>query len=129
MYNELSSGIKSSITRSITKAFEIYMTNISWDEELFNIEDFVKSWQLYIVESATWFEKVPKVIKESPEFHEEIALKINASIEKILSEPVNEDLIASIEIMQDKLGTQYKYGCKAEALYVESLLKEMQKQA
>ncbi|SDN23002.1 hypothetical protein SAMN05518871_10433 [Psychrobacillus sp. OK028] len=129
MYNELSSGIKSSITRSITKAFEIYMTNISWDEELFNIEDFVKSWQLYIVESATWFEKVPKEIKESPEFHEEIALKINASIEKILSEPVNEDLIASIEIMQDKLGTQYKYGCKAEALYVESLLKEMQKQA
>lgn len=129
MYNELSSGIKSSITRSITKAFEIYMTNISWDEELFNIEDFVKSWQLYIVESATWYEKVSQEVKESPEFHEEIALKINASIEKILSEPVNEDLIASIEILQDKLGTQYKYGCKAEALYVESLLKEMQKQA
>ncbi|MEK3978733.1 hypothetical protein MKY37_06495 [Psychrobacillus sp. FSL K6-2836] len=129
MYNELSSGIKSSITRSITKAFEIYMTNINWDEELFTIEDFVKSWQLYIVESATWFEKVPQEVKESPEFHEEIALKINASIEKILSEPVNEDLIASIEIMQEKLDTHFKYGCKAEALYVESLLKEMQKQA
>ena len=129
MYNELSSGIKSSITRSITKAFEIYMTNINWDEELFTIEDFVKSWQLYIVESATWFKKVPQEVKESPEFHEEIALKINASIEKILSEPVNEDLIASIEIMQEKLDTHFKYGCKAEALYVESLLKEMQKQA
>ena len=129
MYNELSSGIKSSITRSITKAFEIYMTNIRWDEELFNIEDFVKSWQLYIVESATWIEKVPQEVKENPKFHEELALKINASIEKILSEPVNEELIASIENMQDKLDTQFKYGCKAEALYVESLLKEMQKQA
>jgi len=128
MYNELSSGIKSSITRSITKAFELYMANINWDEEKFSIEDFVKSWQLYIVESASWFEKVPQKVKESPEFHEEIALKINASIEKILSEPVHEDLIASIEIMQDTLNTQLKYGCKAEALYVESLLKEMQKQ-
>ncbi|MEK3952480.1 MULTISPECIES: hypothetical protein [Psychrobacillus] len=128
MYNELSAGIKSSITRSITKAFEIYMTNIKWDEELFSIEDFVKSWQVYIVESATWFQKVPQEIKESPEFHEEIALKINTIIEKILSEPINEELIASIEIMQEKLDTHFKYGCKAEALYVEALLNEMQKQ-
>lgn len=37
--------------------------------------------------------------------------------------------IKSIEIMQHKLDSQFKYGCKAEALYVESLLKEMQKQA
>ena len=128
MYNELSAGIKSSITRSITKAFEIYMTNIKWDEELFSIEDFVKSWQVYIVESATWFQKVPQEIKESQEFHEEIALKINTIIEKILSEPINEELIASIEIMQEKLDTHFKYGCKAEALYVEALLNEMQKQ-
>jgi len=128
MYNELSSGIKSSITRSITKAFEIYMTNIKWNEELFNIEDFVKSWQLYIVESATWYEKVSQEVKESPDFHEEIALKINATIEKTLAEPVNEDLIASIEILQNNLNTHFKYGCKAEALYVEALLKEMQKQ-
>ena len=129
MYHELPTGIKSSITRSISKAFELYMAKIGWDEKLFSIEDFIKSWQSYIQESATWYEKVPLEVKESQGFHEEIANKINATIEKILSEPVHEDLIASIETKQDKLNTHYKYGCKAEALYVESLLKEMEKQA
>ena len=129
MYHELPTGTKSSITRSISKAFELYMAKIGWDEKLFSIEDFIKSWQSYIQESASWYEKVPLEVKESQEFHEEIANKINATIEKILSEPVHEDLIASIETKQDKLNTHYKYGCKAEALYVESLLKEMEKQA
>jgi len=129
MYHELPTGTKSSITRSISKAFELYMAKIGWDEKLFSIEDFIKSWQSYIQESASWYEKVPLEVKESQEFHAEIANKINATIEKILSEPVHEDLIASIETKQDKLNTHYKYGCKAEALYVESLLKEMEKQA
>jgi len=129
MYHELSTGTKSSITRSISKAFELYMAKIGWDENLFSIEDFIKSWQSYIQESASWYEKVPLEIKESQEFHEEMANKINATIEKILSEPVHEDLIASIEMKQNELNTHYKYGCKAEALYVESVLKEMQKQA
>ena len=129
MYHELPTGTKSSITRSISKAFELYMARIGWNEKLFSIEDFIKSWQSYIQESASWYEKVPLEVKESQEFHEEIANKINATIEKILSEPVHEDLIASIETKQEKLNTHYKYGCKAEALYVESLLKEMEKQA
>ncbi len=129
MYHELPTGTKSSITRSISKAFELYMAKIGWDEKLFSIEDFIKSWQSYIQESASWYEKVPLEVKESQEFHAEIANKINATIEKILSEPVHEDLIASIETRQEKLNTHYKYGCKAEALYVESLLKEMEKQA
>ena len=129
MYHELPTGTKSSITRSISKAFELYMAKIGWDEKLFSIEDFIKSWQSYIQESASWYEKVPLEIKESQEFHEEMANKINATIEKILSEPVHEDLIASIEMKQNELNTHYKYGCKAEALYVESVLKEMQKQA
>lgn len=129
MYNDLSSGIKSSITRSISKAFELYMAKIGWDEDSFTMEDFVKSWQGYITESASWYDKVPLEVKESTEFHEEIANKINASIEKILAEPVHENLIASIELMQNELNTHYKYGCKAEALYVESVLKELEKQA
>ncbi len=129
MYQELSSGIKSSITRSITKAFELYMAKIGWDENLFSIEDFVKSWQSYIQESASWYDKVPLELKESQEFHEEIANKINVTIEKILSEPVHEDLVASIEMKQNELNTHYKYGCKAEALYIESLLKDLEKQA
>jgi len=129
MYNDLSSGIKSSITRSISKAFELYMAKIGWNEDSFTMEDFVKSWQEYITESASWYDKVPLEVKESTDFHEEIAKKINASIEKILAEPVHEDIIASIEVMQNKLNTHYKYGCKAEALYVESVLKELEKQA
>lgn len=128
-YKDLSAGIKSSITRSISTAFELYMAKIGWDEESFNMENFIKEWQVYISETASWYEKVPVELKESTEFHEEIAKKINATMEKILSEPVSEDLIASIEIMQESLNTHYKYGCKAEALYVQSVLKDLQNRA
>ena len=47
-------------------------------------------------------------------------------IDKILNEPPSEDQIARIEIMQEKLDTHYDYACKAEAAYVESILKEKQ---
>lgn len=129
MYKDLSSGIKSSITRSISTALEQYMAKISWNEELFSVEDFIRSWRAYISENAAWFEKVSDDVKESLEFHEEIAKKMNATMEKMLAEPVPDELATTIENMQQTLKTQYKYGCKAEALYVENVLKEMQKQA
>jgi predicted house-cleaning noncanonical NTP pyrophosphatase (MazG superfamily) len=127
MYKDLSSGIKISISRSISTVFELYMTKIGWEEDLFKMEDFMEYWKNYIEQSASWFDKVPMDVKESYEFHEEIAKKINATIEKMLTEPVSEELVVSIEILQEILNTHFQYGCKAEALYVESRLKEMKK--
>lgn len=127
MYKDLSSGIKISISKSISTVFDSYMTKIGWEEDLFKMADFMDYWKNYIEQSASWFDKVPMDIKESNEFHKEIANKINATIEKMLTSPVSNELVATIENMQKTLNTQFQYGCKAEALYVELLLKEMKK--
>ncbi|BDH60641.1 hypothetical protein MTP04_07710 [Lysinibacillus sp. PLM2] len=124
MYKDLSSGVKISITRSITTSFESYLASIGWDEDKFSMEDFVQYWQTYFTENAAWFEKIPHEVLVSTEFHEEVAKKIDDVIGKILSEEPTKKQIDSIEKMQKQLGTNYTYGCKAEAAYVEQLLKD-----
>ncbi|RKJ35985.1 hypothetical protein D7X33_38245, partial [Butyricicoccus sp. 1XD8-22] len=113
-----------SITRSITTSFESYLASIGWDEDKFSMEDFVQYWQTYFTENAAWFEKIPHEVLVSTEFHEEVAKKIDDVIGKILSEEPTKKQIDSIEKMQKQLGTNYTYGCKAEAAYVEQLLKD-----
>lgn len=54
MYKGLSSGVKISITRSISTSFESYLASIGWDEDKFSMEDFVASWQKYFTENAAW---------------------------------------------------------------------------
>lgn len=124
MYKELSSGVKISITRSITTSFESYLASISWDEDKYSIEEFVANWQKYFTENAAWFDKVPQEVLLNPEFHEEIANKINEVIEKVLNEKPTKKQLESIDQMQKQLGTNYTFDCKAEAAYVEQLLKE-----
>ncbi|WP_332650635.1 hypothetical protein [Lysinibacillus sp. 54212] len=124
MYKELSSGVKISITRSISTSFESYLASIGWDEEKFSMEDFVASWQKYFTENAAWFDKVPQEILIDPQFHEEVAKKMDEVIEKVLNEKPTKKQIESIEKMQQQLGTNYSFDCKAEAAYVEGLLKE-----
>ena len=97
MYKGLSSGVKISITRSISTSFESYLASIGWDEEKFSMEDFVASWQKYFTENAAWFDKVPQEVLMSTEFHEEIAKKIDEVIAKILSEKPTKKQIESIE--------------------------------
>jgi len=126
MYKSLPSGVKSSITRSISTVFENYMASIEWDENRYSMEGFIDAWRTYINESATWTDKVSQENKQHPDFHEEVAKKMNQVIDKILNEPPSEEQIARIEIMQEKLNTHYDYACKAEAAYVESILKEKQ---
>lgn len=123
MYKQLSSGVKISITRSISTSFEAYLANIGWDEDKFSMEDFMKNWQKYFTENAAWFDKVPLEILNHPEFHEELAKKIDEVIAKILSEEPTAKQVKSIEALQKELGTDYTYDCKAEAAYVEQLLK------
>ncbi|MCM3744152.1 hypothetical protein M3193_08355 [Sporosarcina luteola] len=124
MYNDLSPNIKSSITRSITQTFEQYMADIGWDEELYDIEDFIDSWREYITTKALWYTSIPDDVKTEPKFHEDLAQRINEVIQRILSEPPSEEQIANIQIMQEKLDTHLTYDCKAEAVYVEALLRD-----
>lgn len=124
MYNDLSPNIKSSITRSITQTFEQYMSDIQWEEDLYDIEDFIESWREYITTKALWYTKIPDDMKRAPKFHEDLAQRINEVIQRVISEPPSEEQIANIEIMQDKLNTHFTYDCKAEAVYVETQLKD-----
>ncbi|WP_438315064.1 hypothetical protein [Sporosarcina sp. FA9] len=123
MYKDLSPNLKISITRSITQTFEQYMSDIAWSEDKFRIEDFVSSWQQYITTKALWYTEIPDDIKLNPGFHEELAVRINEIIDRILQDPPTDEQIATIQMMQEKQGTHYEYDCKAQAAYVEGLLK------
>lgn len=123
MYNNLSPNLKSSITRSITQTFEQYMESIGWSESKFSIENYMLSWREYITSKALWYSEIEDAIKTSPVFHEELAVRINEVITRILEEPPTEEQIATIQVMQEKYDTHYTYDCKAEAVYIERLLK------
>lgn len=127
MYKKLSQGVKISISRSISTAFEQYLASIGWDEDKFSMEDFIAKWQDYFTENAAWFDMVPQEVLLSSEFHEEVAKKMDEIIAKILNEEPTKKQVDSIEKMQKELGTNYTYGCKAEAAYVEQLLKDQLK--
>ncbi|MGM9926937.1 MAG: hypothetical protein ACI35P_03210 [Bacillus sp. (in: firmicutes)] len=129
MLKNLSPGVKISISRSISTAFEQYMNSIEWQEERADIEVFVMKWREYINESASWYEKVDDTLKNDPDFHAELADKINQMIHKILSEPPTEAQIAEIEELQGQVQTkEYVYSCRAEARYViEQLQNELKK--
>ncbi|WP_404427510.1 hypothetical protein LG296_04460 [Ureibacillus chungkukjangi] len=127
MYKQLSSGVKISITRSISTSFESYLASIGWNEDKFSMDEFVANWQKYFTENAAWYDKVPQDVLLSPEFHEELAQRIDEVIAKILSEKPTKKQIDSIEKMQKALGTNFTYECKAEAAYVEQQLKEQLK--
>lgn len=126
MYKQLSSGVKISITRSISFTYEAYMASIGWDEKKYDFNDFIAQWQNYVLTNAAWYDKVPQDILRNPKFQEELANKINEVIMKLLSQEPTEKQVAKIEAMQKELGTSYEYGCKAEATYVEQLLQQAQ---
>lgn len=125
MLKNLSPGVKISISRSISTAFEQYMNSIQWNENKADIGMFVRNWREYIVHNASWYEKVDPSIKADPIFHEELATKINQTIDKILSEKPTEEQMAEIDQLQKQANTkEYSYSCRAEARYVIDLLKE-----
>ena len=124
MYKQLSSGVKISITRSISTSFEAYLASIGWDEEKFSMEDYMVSWQTYFKDNAAWIDKIPADVLLSSEFHAEIAKKMDEVIAKILNEAPTDKQVAAIAKLQKELGTDYKFDCKAEAAYVEQLLKD-----
>ncbi|MGE7020718.1 hypothetical protein [Solibacillus cecembensis] len=124
MYKQLSSGVKISITRSISTSFESYLASIAWEEDKFSMEDFMVSWQSYFKDNAAWIDKVPQEVLLSTEFHEEIAKKIDEVMTKILNEAPTAKQKTEIAKLQKTLGTNYTFECKAEATYIEQLLKD-----
>ncbi|OCS83300.1 hypothetical protein [Caryophanon tenue] len=123
MYKDLSSGIKSSITRSINISLESYFAEIEWDENRFSMEDVVTYWRKYSEENAAWFDKVSEEVRGSQAFHEELARKINDSLEKMLNEQPTAEQVEALEALQKEHGTNYDYGCKAEAAFIEQKLR------
>ncbi|MCH4826857.1 MAG: hypothetical protein N2C11_07260 [Planococcus sp. (in: firmicutes)] len=126
MYKSLSPGVKSSITKSISKVFERYMAQIEWQEQKFQLADFMNAWKAYIENEAKWYKQVSEEVKVAPEFHESIAEKINHTIDRILKEPPSENQVARIENKQEYLQTSYDYACRAEADFVESKLNSIE---
>lgn len=127
MLKDLSAGIKISITRSITTAFEQYMEKISWDENKYDLSNFIKEWRTYINNHSTWFAKVDEQIKNNPRFHEDLAIKINETIEKIINEEPTEEQIQKLNELQKKFKKEITYSCKAEAKYlIETLEKQLE---
>lgn len=128
MFKDLSPGIKISITRSITTAFEQYMSRIDWNESKMDLNSFVADWREYIQNQASWFDKLESDIKNSPDFHQQLAEKINETIEKILSEKPTKVQMEQIEALQKEVREEYNYSCKTEAKYViEKLKKKLSK--
>jgi hypothetical protein len=118
MLNQLSSGTKISITRSIKTAFEHYMAKIDWHEDKYSILDFIEEWRKYINENASWYNNLDEKTKNDPQFHQDLAVKINETIEKLLSEEPTEEQINLIDSLQEELGTDVSYSCKTEAKYL-----------
>lgn len=118
MFKDLASGIKISISRSITTSFEQYMSRIGWDENKFSVEDFIKEWKEYIETSASWYGQISDDIKADPVFHEELAAKINETITKIFKEAPTQAQIDEIENLQKKHDREFDYSCKMEAKYL-----------
>ncbi len=128
MYKDLSPGVKISISRSISTSFEQYMNKIGWNEDKFNLQEFVDSWKDYITNHASWYAQLSDETKADPEFHEQLAGKINKTIEKILSEEPSKEQMEEIEHLQAEIGEEYNYSCKTEAKQLIEKLKKRTKQ-
>jgi hypothetical protein len=118
MYKDLSPGIKISISRSISTAFEQYMAKINWDESKFNLQDLVDTWKTYIIASSAWYAQIDDSLKDNEEFHEELAAKINEVVEKLFSEKPTDGQIKALNELEKHLNKELVYSCKLEAKYL-----------
>jgi hypothetical protein len=118
VFKDLAPGVKISISRSISKSFEQYMSRIGWDENEFHLENFIKEWREYIIKSSSWYGQISDEIKNDAVFHEELAVKINETINKILNEEPTQEQIEEIERLQEKQGKEINFSCKMEAKYI-----------
>ena len=84
MYKQLPHGVKIGITRSIVVSFEKYMKEIEWNEEKFDMQQFVEQWKQYLYTKSTWVNKVDDELKGHPDFHQALAMKVNEKLTSLL---------------------------------------------
>ncbi|EMA6345187.1 hypothetical protein ACO11K_004070 [Bacillus cytotoxicus] len=91
MYKQLPHGVKIGITRSIVASFEQYMKDIEWNAEKFDMQQFVEQWKQYLYTRSTWLHKVDRELKEHPDFHQALAMRVNEKINELINEEPTEE--------------------------------------
>ncbi|MFJ8242314.1 hypothetical protein [Bacillus tropicus] len=120
MYKQLPHGVKIGITRSIVVSFEKYMKDIEWNEENFDMQQFVEQWKQYLYTKSTWIDKVDDELKGHPDFHQALAMKVNEKINEFINEKSSEEQIEQLKRNKMKHAEEM---CKLEAEYhIERLL-------
>lgn len=114
MYKQLPRGVKIGITRSIVSSFEKYMKEIEWNEEKFDILQFVEQWKQYLYTKSTWITKVDDELKEHPDFHQALAMKVNEKINEIINEKPTEE---QLELLKKHNVEHADEMCRFEAQY------------
>lgn len=128
VFKGLPHGVKISISRSIKAAFEKYMEKIEWNEDQFNMLQFINFWKEYAKENSTWNQNLDASLLNDHTFHEELAAKINETIEKVLSEEPTAEQIEELERLIKEQGIKdLTYSCKLEAQYYINSLKNKEK--
>ncbi|KIQ93738.1 hypothetical protein LH47_02167 [Anoxybacillus thermarum] len=129
MLKQLSHRMKMNMTLSIKKVFERYMATIGWDETKYDAAELMEQWRHYLYNEATWFSELDDAVKSNPEFHEQLANRINEIIGQLVNEPPTDEQIAEINRLVERLGIEdFPYGCKLEAKYhIERLQQELKK--
>ncbi|PFW58361.1 hypothetical protein COE58_08550 [Bacillus cereus] len=114
MYKQLPHGVKVGITRSIVASFEQYMKEIEWNEEKFDMQQFVEQWKQYLYTKSTWINKVDDELKGHPDFHQALAVKVNEKINELINEEPTEE---QLKILKDNKINNIDDFCKLEAAY------------
>ncbi|MGG3955405.1 hypothetical protein ABEV15_01640 [Bhargavaea massiliensis] len=129
MLKQLPHRMKMNMTLSIKKVFERYMASIGWDETKYNAATLMEQWRHYLYNEATWFAELDDTIKTNPQFHEQLAARINEIIEQLVNEPPTDEQIAEINRLVERLGIDdFPYSCRLEAKYhIERLQQELKK--
>jgi hypothetical protein len=121
MYKKLPHGVKVGITRSIATSFEHYMKTIEWNEKKFDIQQFMEQWRQYIHTQSTWIHKLDDQLRDHPDFHETLAMKVNEKITDLLHEEPTEE---QLHILQEYGIQDADSFCKLEAEYHIECAKE-----
>ncbi|WP_369900912.1 hypothetical protein [Bacillus manliponensis] len=114
MYKQLPHGVKVGITRSIVVSFAEYMAEIEWNEEKFDIQQFVEQWKQYIYTKSIWIQKVDDELKQHPDFHQALAVKVNEKIHEIIAEKPTAEQLQQLQGQNVHHADSF---CKLEAQY------------
>ncbi|GAE26295.1 hypothetical protein JCM9140_2344 [Halalkalibacter wakoensis JCM 9140] len=127
MYQNLPTGLKISITRSIKTAFLSYMSQIEWDESVYSSDQFVQYWFNHSGKHAAWAQDIDQDLFNDARFQEDLLKKINEVIQNIFETEPTPTQISEIESLVAQVGSNdVDYSCKAEAAYyIEKLQKQV----